>query len=88
MSDVEVEAAERRAAEELERRLRPIVTIRDPQAFAQQFIEDMRAEGWKPPLKPTPGWKHHATQAGAGPNQDWKAARAALGKDGGTSDVA
>lgn len=78
MSDSEVEAAENRAIAELERRLRPIVTIQDPHAFARQFITDMRAEGWRPPLRPSPGWKQHATQAGHEPNQDWKAAKAAL----------
>ncbi|MFG2001734.1 hypothetical protein ACGFNU_21540 [Spirillospora sp. NPDC048911] len=88
MSDVEIEAAENRAVTELERRLRPIVTIQDPRAFAQRFIADMRSEGWRPPLRPSPGWKHDATQAGAAPNQDWKAARAALGMDGGAPDAA
>lgn len=82
MSDVEIEAAENRAITELERRLRPIVTIQDPRAFAEQFIRDMRNEGWRPPLRETPGWKQHATQPGSEPNQAWRAARAALGQDG------
>ena len=82
MSDVEVEAAENRAITELERRLRPIVTIQDPRAFAEQYIRDMRTEGWRPPLRETPGWKQHAAQPGSEPNQEWKAARAALGQDG------
>lgn len=86
MSDVEIEAAENRAAAELEKRLRPIVTIQDPRAFAEQFIADMRAEGWRPPLRSNPGWKQHAAQPGSGPNDTWKAARAALAE--GASDGA
>ncbi|MFF5261315.1 hypothetical protein ACFY4C_20425 [Actinomadura viridis] len=77
MSDAEIEAAENRAITELERRLRPIVTIQNPRVFAERFIADMRAEGWRPPLRPPPAWKQPA-QSAAGPNDDWKAARAAL----------
>jgi hypothetical protein len=75
---MELEVAENRAATELEKRLRPIVTIQDPRAFAEKFISDMRAEGWRPPLRPNPGWKQHATQPGSEPNQDYAAAKAAL----------
>ncbi|TDD97590.1 hypothetical protein [Actinomadura rubrisoli] len=81
MSDVEIQAAENRAAGELERRLRPIVTIQDVRAFAERFIADLRAEGWRPPLRPNPGWKQHAAQPGAGPNDDWRAAKEALLRD-------
>ncbi|WP_329521201.1 hypothetical protein [Spirillospora sp. NBC_01491] len=62
MSDVEITAAEHRAIEELERRLRPTTTLQNPYAFAEQFITDMRAEGWRPPLKPAQPWKTAAVQ--------------------------
>lgn len=87
MSDVEIEAAENRAVAELERRLRPIVTIQDPRAFAERFIADMRAEGWRPPLRPNPGWKQTGTQTGSEPTPEWRRARAAL-EHGGDGDAA
>jgi hypothetical protein len=87
VSDVEIEAAENRAVGELERRLRPIVTIQDPRAFAERFIADLRAEGWRPPLRPNPGWKQTGTQPGSGPTAEFLAARAAL-EHGGDSDAA
>lgn len=81
MSDVEITYAEQRATDELERRLRPIVTIQDPRAFAERFIADLRAEGWKPPLKLAPSWKPTGGSVSA-PNEDWRAARAALAEPG------
>ena len=47
-----------RAVRELVRRLRPVVVgLQDLDDFARRFVEDLRAEGWRPPLRPGPDWR-------------------------------
>lgn len=80
MSDPEITAAEDRAVLELTRRLRPwAAAMQDPEGFARSFVMDFLrvAEDWRPGLPAKP-W--HAAVSGqpAEPNDDWKAARAAL----------
>ena len=72
------EAAER-AAQELAKRLRPLVPpplLVDALAFARRFMADMRVEHWKciPPARPVELARH----AGDPPNETYEAAKAAI----------
>ena len=55
MTEPEFQRAVDAAVTELARRLRPwVVAGADPDAIAATWIADMRAEGWRPPLRPAP----------------------------------
>jgi hypothetical protein len=59
------------AVRKLERRLRPWAPMMaDPHAFAAAYVaEDLLAEGWRPPLAPTPDWKRQRERPTAGPSE-------------------
>lgn len=65
MTDPDIQAAVDRAITELTRRLRPwAVGMADPHAFAAAYVNDyLRAEGWRPPLRPPPDWTSHRRPA-------------------------
>ncbi|HEY9367544.1 hypothetical protein [Streptomyces sp.] len=55
MTDPDFQPAIDDAINELARRLRPwAVGMADPHMFAATWIADMRAEGWRVPLRPAP----------------------------------
>lgn len=83
MTDPEIIEAEDRAALELTRRLRPwAAAMQDPDAFARAFVNWLRVEQeWRPGLPAKP-WQTAVAGEPSQPNDDWKAARAALGEVG------
>lgn len=66
-----------RAVAELARRLRPIVTIQDVDAFARRYVEDLHAEGWWPHPRPPVAPKGPPSP----PNADWRQAAAKIRGD-------
>ena len=61
MTDPELQPAVDQAVRELARRLRPVTTLRNVEAFAATFVADMRTEGWRPPLRPRPATRQLGT---------------------------
>lgn len=75
-TDPEIAAAVRAAERALAGQLAGWATgMKDPAAFAQRFIAAMRAEGWRPPLRPRPEW-HPVRRAPPGaPGDEYRALR-------------
>lgn len=75
MTDPEIQYPVDRAVDELARRLGPWATcMQDPHAFAARFMQDLRDQGWRPPLRPGPDWRPRPRPAE--PNDEYRANRA------------
>lgn len=82
MTATDQDAAAERAAQELAKRLRPLVPpplLLDSLTFARAFIAAMRAEHWK--CIPPPPNVLTARREGSPPTDEFRAIKAALRKD-------
>jgi hypothetical protein len=82
MTDPEIERQEQLATRELASRLTGwAVGMKQPTEFAQRFIADLRAHGWKPPLDAPPDWRTRNADPAAAHRGAQLARRALAGED-------
>lgn len=55
-TDPDIQAEYNKAIDELEKRIRPYMQDHLVHDLAREFIADMSAHGWRPPLRPAPDW--------------------------------
>jgi hypothetical protein len=68
-----------RAVRHIASRFKPfVVGLQDLDGLCRQIVEDMRAEGWRPPLAPPPDWKALRDRPPADPNDAYRKAREQL----------
>jgi hypothetical protein len=76
--DPDLAAAVEAAVDHLARRLKAVSPLADPRAAAAEYVAWLRDQGWRPPLKPPPDWKHLHDRPASPPTAEWREAKAKI----------